>query len=110
MKVIRRSGIGVCAIVSAKFASSDAVAGMLLEARGMRREDEARASGVVSLNNSQLQKSHRRARRSRGDRHDDAAAVGRLAHGPCGRRLRSKAPRFVADAMLATVTWNCDAA
>ena len=77
---------------------------------GMRREDEARASGVVSLNNSQLQKSHRRARRSRGDRHDDAAAVGRLAHGPCGRRLRSKAPRFVADAMLATVTWNCDAA
>ena len=62
---------------------------------GMRREDEARASGVVSLSNSQLQKSHRRARRSRGDRHDDAAAVGRLAHGPWNRSLRSKAPRWL---------------
>ena len=67
-----------------KFASSDAVAGM------MRREDEARASGDTFLNNSELRKSHRRVHRSRGDRHDDAAAVG-LVHGPWGRRLRSKA-------------------
>ena len=41
MKVIRRSSIDVCAIVGAKFASSDAVAGMLLEAGCMRRQDEA---------------------------------------------------------------------
>ena len=47
-----------------KFASSKAVAGMLLEAGPMRREDEVRASGDTSLNNSQLRKSHRRVRRS----------------------------------------------
>ena len=72
MKVIRRSGIGACAIVGAKFASSDAVAGLLLEAGPMRREDEVRVSGVVFLNNSQLRKSHRRVHRLRGVRFDDA--------------------------------------
>ena len=78
VKVIRQSGIDVCAIVGAKFASSDAVAGMLLEAGCMRREDEARVRSCLPEQQSAPKESPPRAP---------------LARRPSRRRSSSRAAR-----------------